>query len=319
MTNPVVLYGTQSNGETLPVQVDATGRLVAEGLQGPEGPPGPIGPPGPDGIVLPPDPYEGALLGWLDGGLAWVSSGAIPIPEGVFGPITAWDAESSYLEVEGSIPNTVGTGVYVYQCEQNGEFYTEGWNVSQRWSLSGDDQTLTGGSWGFVFDGDAPSQITTANAAFKAQGGTATYTFPVGVSGNIQIYASTGHPTEGGSAITLSDGSSLAINGGTSGVAWYDFGYKTGITSFTLNEPNDTNGTVVGAVRANNVLLVDNNKSLSLRVNQTFGNALIGTAVGDAAFTVGKYLYVPPQRVAPWVLYGNDPTSLIDHLRQTRD
>ena len=58
MTNPVVLYGTQSNGETLPVQVDATGRLVAEGLQGEpgekgdkgdQGDPGPQGPPGEPG------------------------------------------------------------------------------------------------------------------------------------------------------------------------------------------------------------------------------------------------------------------------------
>lgn len=49
MTNPVVLYGTQSNGETLPVQVDATGRLVAEGLEGPPGPEGPEGPEGPPG------------------------------------------------------------------------------------------------------------------------------------------------------------------------------------------------------------------------------------------------------------------------------
>jgi len=32
MTNPVILLGTQSNGETLPVQVDEFGRLVAEGL-----------------------------------------------------------------------------------------------------------------------------------------------------------------------------------------------------------------------------------------------------------------------------------------------
>ena len=46
MSNPVVLYGTQSNGETLPVQVDEFGRLVAEGLQGP---PGAEGPPGSDG------------------------------------------------------------------------------------------------------------------------------------------------------------------------------------------------------------------------------------------------------------------------------
>ena len=94
MTNPVVLLGTQSNGETLPVQVDATGRLVAEGLQGEQGeqgeqgiqgPPGPEGPPGSGGITLPPDPYEGALLGWLNGGLAWVGTPPVPIPEGVFG------------------------------------------------------------------------------------------------------------------------------------------------------------------------------------------------------------------------------------------
>lgn len=35
MTQPVILYGTLSNGETLPVQVDDTGRLVAEGLEQP--------------------------------------------------------------------------------------------------------------------------------------------------------------------------------------------------------------------------------------------------------------------------------------------
>lgn len=57
MTDPVVLYGTQSNGETLPVQVDATGRLVAEGLEGPQGPQGeegPEGPPGPPGETVSP-------------------------------------------------------------------------------------------------------------------------------------------------------------------------------------------------------------------------------------------------------------------------
>jgi hypothetical protein len=43
MTDPVILLGTQSNGETLPVQVDDFGRLVAEGLQGSEGPEGPKG------------------------------------------------------------------------------------------------------------------------------------------------------------------------------------------------------------------------------------------------------------------------------------
>ena len=68
MTDPVILLGTQSNGETLPVQVDGFGRLVAEGLQGPKGEDGDQGPPGEPGkdggaFPLPPDPYEGALLG----------------------------------------------------------------------------------------------------------------------------------------------------------------------------------------------------------------------------------------------------------------
>ena len=40
MTDPVILLGTQSNGETLPVQVDEFGRLVAEGLKGDPGDPG---------------------------------------------------------------------------------------------------------------------------------------------------------------------------------------------------------------------------------------------------------------------------------------
>ena len=73
MTEPVILYGTQSNGETLPVQVDATGRLVAEGLQGPEGPPGPPGTPGTG--ELPPNPQEGQILGWENGQLAWITLG----------------------------------------------------------------------------------------------------------------------------------------------------------------------------------------------------------------------------------------------------
>jgi len=81
MTNPVILLGTQSNGETLPVQVDATGRLVAEGLQGQQGIQGEKGDPGPPGppIDLPPDPQEGQVLGWKNGELAWVD-GAVNLP-----------------------------------------------------------------------------------------------------------------------------------------------------------------------------------------------------------------------------------------------
>lgn len=75
MTDPVILLGTQSNGETLPVQVDAFGRLVAEGLEGargpegPQGPEGPEGPPGPGG--LPEGGEEGQVLQIVNGVPTW--------------------------------------------------------------------------------------------------------------------------------------------------------------------------------------------------------------------------------------------------------
>ena len=59
MTQPVVLYGTQSNGETLPVQVNEFGQLVAKPLAGTEGPPGPPGPPGEDSQVPGPQGPQG--------------------------------------------------------------------------------------------------------------------------------------------------------------------------------------------------------------------------------------------------------------------
>lgn len=84
MTEPVILYGTQSNGETLPVQVDATGRLVAEGLQGQQGEQGPEGPQGPQGEKGDPGepgegvptPYgpEGTYLRIRDGVPAWADA-----------------------------------------------------------------------------------------------------------------------------------------------------------------------------------------------------------------------------------------------------
>lgn len=89
MTDPVILLGTQSNGETLPVQVDEFGRLVAEGLKGDPGDPGepgepgapgapgepgPPGEPGKDGVGVP-TPYgeEGTYLRIKDGAPAWTT------------------------------------------------------------------------------------------------------------------------------------------------------------------------------------------------------------------------------------------------------
>ena len=82
MTNPVILLGTQSNGETLPVQVDATGRLVAEGLPGPEGPKGEDGAQGPPGDAAF-EPYgpDGSVLAIEGGEPVWSTEPISGLPE----------------------------------------------------------------------------------------------------------------------------------------------------------------------------------------------------------------------------------------------
>ena len=107
MTNPVILLGTQSNGETLPVQVDDTGRLVAEGLpgeQGEKGDPftyedftpeqleslqGPPGESGPDDLK----PYgpENSYLVIQNGKPTWIADGSSPEPPGPTDPVMLID------------------------------------------------------------------------------------------------------------------------------------------------------------------------------------------------------------------------------------
>lgn len=73
-----ILYGTTAEGDSLPVEVNNLGQLVAEGL------PGPPGPDGPPGIgELPPDPVEGDTLIWKDGQLVWepASGGGMQIKQ----------------------------------------------------------------------------------------------------------------------------------------------------------------------------------------------------------------------------------------------
>lgn len=93
-----ILYGTTADGDSLPVEVNEFGQLIAQGLQGQEGPPGP------PGIgQLPPDPFEGAVLGWKDNTLAWLG-GSVPVPTGVFGPILSYENGALLLEDEPDYP-----------------------------------------------------------------------------------------------------------------------------------------------------------------------------------------------------------------------
>ena len=293
MTDPVILYGTQSTGETLPVQVDAFGRLVAEGLQGPTGPPGADGEPGPPGgaFALPPDPYEGAVLGWLDGTLAWLGTPPVPIPPGVFGPILSWDSQSLRLTVEGEIPAEISTGVYVYQCNEDGTYYTDGWNVSKVWSAdySGSpagNQPITN-----MYDGTI---TTAASGQFVS-----ILNIPNVVS--LRVNAK----SNGAQGLRIeTSGGNFQYNTDLYDQKWIDVPISPGET--LINVQVLDNSTEIFAVEASGELLVDTTSSLNLRVDTVGTGELIGTPSTDIGFTVGKYLYVPQQRVARWVYEGED-------------
>ena len=317
MTDPVILLGTQSNGETLPVQVDGFGRLVAEGLQGPDGPPGPPG----GAFPLPADPYEGAFLGWLDGGLAWIGTPPVPIPPGVFGPITAWDPVNTLLTVEGDIPAAVGAGVYVYQCDEKGVFFTSGCNVSENWSTAGtitNDDTQNNQGIDKAFDGSLDSAT---QDYWSAQNGTISrYTFPSIQAGTkFELYMGVSLATTNFSVNGVTPSNVGSIND----AEWIDvtdavlLSGKGGLQYIDISFSGGSHSQYIFAIRIDGKVYLDSSKSLNMRVNQLLGNSILGLPNLGVGFTPGKYLFIPEQRVAPWVLYGNDPTSLIDHLRSS--
>ena len=317
MTNPVILLGTQSNGETLPVQVDAFGRLVAEGLPGPEGP---AGPPGIG--QLPPDPYEGALLGWLNGELAWLTN-PVPIPEGVFGPIAAYD--NGLVTIQGGIPADVGNGVYLDQVDREGNITWSGINSSKIWSdgiwntSTNDPDAVTDRK--AMFDGDSN---TYPNAAGINNPGWIQYTFNPGLTVNeLQILGDTGSDTfctffievlgrNGWEPLStgLGDGwhdATAQCAGALESIRW---GTSGGIDSG--RSPSNARG-----IKVNGEELRDPDEVPQFRVNQVLGDQLIGSASENIPLTVGNYLRIPPQSVAGWLLSEVDPTSLIDHLRSS--
>ena len=317
MTNPVILLGTQSNGETLPVQVDATGRLVAEGLQGEVGPPGPEGPPGQE-TQLPPDPYEGALLGWLNGELSWIGTPPVPIPDYLFGPI--YDIENGAITVEGEVPANVQNGVYVWQTDSTGKLYSKGFVVTESWEniLTG-NYDITNGINGF--NGDTSNTVLCFNGVYNQNPPAGFYRMELNFSSD---------PLEGPVAIH----SGMVPQAPYSGRFYVDKGDGYSASPISSNQAQwtelaaanekvhgirveaDQNGSSFNAIRSNMKMLIDPTLSANARVNQVVGNLLVTAPNDPDKFMAGKYLRTFDQRVAPWVLYGNDPTSLIDHLRR---
>lgn len=105
-----ILFGTTAEGETLPVEVNEFGQLVAEGLPGEAGPPGPPGLP-----ELPPNPSQGDVLVWENDQLSWgtpqggmeiksIQRGVVAIQGGkveIFAAINFVDPAKSLLSLNG--------------------------------------------------------------------------------------------------------------------------------------------------------------------------------------------------------------------------
>ena len=250
---------------------------------------------------MPPDPYEGAFLGWLNGGLAWVGVPPVPIPEDVFGPITNWDP-SGVLTVKAPIPSSIGNGVYLTQVGPEGKptRSDKSWNVSEEWS------SPTGG---FVA-GDLGSAGYDSKQAFlgNAADGTGIWYGGVGqwssfTSGPLFAMASSVdiwvHMNKTGvlkvndqevdlTPYTDGDFQRVTVDVSGEGFASVSFLYPMGLVGIVVN----------------GVELVDSSVgALEARVNSVISETEMVVATTDGgSFSVGDYLKVPSQKVAPWVL-----------------
>jgi hypothetical protein len=305
-----ILYGTTGDGTTLPVLVDQFGNLLAKGIEGQPGQPGEPGPPGGD-FPLPPNPYEGAFLGWLNNDLAWIGTPPVPIPEGRFGPITGWDS-GGFLTVEGEIPPQVAQGVFVYQCNEDGSIYVDGWNNSEVWSDSASGP-FADGSPANAYDGKAvynESPVINAGADVVIFEGVCPVTSNVDVFtwftgnglANITIH---GSGNSGNPLVTLYNDLFEAS------ADWHPIAYSGSVTKITMNvAANQTRFCGLKMDNVNGEMLVDGGEyptapNLNFRVQSVNGQNLIGVANRTDNFTIGKYLRIPEQNVARWLYDGN--------------
>ena len=116
-----LINGSDGVGEQGPPGADGK-----DGKDGKDGAPGKDGEDGKDGQPglgqLPPNPLEGALLGWQDGELAWIG-GAVPLPAGTYGPFI-YDANAGTLTVEQDVSALIN-GQQLFMSDNQGNVATE--------------------------------------------------------------------------------------------------------------------------------------------------------------------------------------------------
>jgi hypothetical protein len=306
-----ILYGTQSNGVTLPVLVDQFGNLLAKGIDGQPGTPGIPGPPGEPGppggsFPLPPDPYEGAYLGWLNNGLAWVGTPPSPFPDGVFGPITGWDP-AGVLTVEGVIPDQVNPGVYIYQCNEDGSIFVNGWNNSQAWSLITTVSNSTSGTIQELYNDNLSNGIGGVSSSSPgSDAGVVLQWQSLAYAEKLEVYV------QNGSAIATKLNNGSWVSGtGDSSYQWVTLGTGVGsVETIAVKENRSNAGFDIRGIKIDGKVLVDSGiyptaPNLNLLINSIDQNTLLGVPNRTNDFTIGKYLRVPESNVARQFYDGN--------------
>lgn len=240
-----ILYGTTGTGETLPVEVNEFGQLIAEGLPGPPGPPGLP--------ELPPDPFEGAVLGWKDNTLSWLG-GSVPLPVGTYGPITAYQGGVLTLASEVDLPYLAQ---FFLSTKLGSELF---WNPSTSLisNVTGEALTLTDDTNLANFRvGDVVQAVGTGNPEWNE---TQVWSNKTTLSGNwirpefkANIFG--GAPNTGGDGILLpyisSGTGTLEFVGLPAGTTWeVNFGFGGEVPAGTGYKIND--GPLIGVGDLNN-------------------------------------------------------------------
>lgn len=286
-----ILFGTTADGETLPVEVNEFGQLIAEGLDGPPGPPGP------PGIgQLPPDPFEGALLGWEDGQLAWVG-GSVPLPPGTFGPIVSYANGVITLAEELTLLN--GQAVFLSDAAGNRFYYQP---TAQVTAVNGDVYSVITDFDMWQIGDLVGNPLTFAPVLYTGNGGSQSVTtgFYPGL-----VWIKRRDHTEGHVLVDSVRGpiNFLSSNSGNGESA--DASYVSGFTSdgFNVGSAGATNGAtssdnlISWCWSAGDATLINNEGTIQSNVSSNGSFSIVQYSGSGSAATVGHGLSTPPQLI----------------------
>jgi hypothetical protein len=196
------------------------------------------------------------------------------------------------ITVEGDIPSQIANGVYVYQCNQDGTIYADGWNNSQNWtSLTTATNLYSGYEVKWLFDPFVPDALlgTSGSSLILNWAGT--------INGEVEVTFNTaGFPGDAKFKDNNGSEQNISLPANTNGIV-KNLG-NINLTELKAPHPSGGNAVVVASIKLNGLILVDSGEypsapNLNFLVQSVSGQTLTGTANATNNFIIGKYLRVP--------------------------